>query len=383
MAATASFAQSALQIVGNFDAGYKSVSNNMNPTAKLSTIGSNNSSTSLFIFKGTEDLGGGMKASFLAEIDHGVVNSSTANQGQASAGQAWTGTPFNGEQYAGLSGDFGDIKLGTPNSPGLIAGITAQPFGTALGGGYSGGFGRLGTATVSGVNQFVGNTTGRIIRHEKTAVYTTPNFNGFTAQVEYSAKNSNSGTYTSDNNGYQGFAANYNNGPLNAMFYTATATAGTVQAAGIANAGDAPTANALAAGANVKWNILAANYTLGATTLYAGVTSTKASDLSEDSKSWNVAAKYALNPKVDLMANYLQRKSNLASQNDATHTPNANLLGLGADYKLSKLTALYVRYEHITGLNVAAVAANNGVAAVNAAGGATQNTTSVGLRVSF
>ena len=43
-----------------------------------------------------------------------------------------------------------------------------------------------------------------------------------------------------------------------------------VEAAGGANAGDAAVANTLGANQDVKWNILGANYTFGATTVYAG-----------------------------------------------------------------------------------------------------------------
>jgi len=373
-------------------------------------VGSNNITTSNITFKGTEDLGGGLKGGFLYEIDPGVAQNTTLNAATTSNGQVYTGaSAVNGEAYVNLSGAFGDIKAGTPNSPALIAGVTIQPFGTALGGGFSSGFGRLGTAGASGINQYVGGPSsgGRIIRHEKAAVYTTPTFSGFNAQIEYSGKNANSGTYTSNDNGVLGLTANYSNGPLNAVFNSTKASAGAVQAAGTFATLGTAAANVLAANASTKWTIAGANYTMGAATLYAGYTTTKTDGLDgllaatakEDSKSWNLAGKYVIG-QFDLLANYLERKSNLTVDQAYPHattsgaaaasavaagdyTPTQKLLGLGVNYNLSKLTSVYARYEQISGLNVSSAATLNGVAAVAAAGGATQKTTAVGIKVAF
>ena len=383
-----------MTISGSIDAGYKAVSNSKNDTAKWNGIGGNNTSTSNITFKGVEDLGGGMKASFLYEVDPTVDRSTTLNQSTTNLGQAYTGSSaVNGEQYVGLEGAFGTVKLGSPNSPALTAGTTSQPFGTALGGGFSAGFGRLGTATVSGLNQYVGGPSsgGRIIRSEKAAVYTTPSFNGFNAQVEYSAKNAN-GAYTSNDIGLLGLAANYNNGPLNVAFYNGKASAGAITAAGTGSAFGTVTANSLVANQSVKWNILGANYTLGAATVYAGYTTTKTSDgqtatASEDSKSWNIAGKYVMG-NFDFLANYLVRKSNLSSTNAAGaditgYTPEQKLIGLGVNYNLSKRTNLYVRYEQITGLNAKAATGTNGAPDVAAYSDGTQKTTAIGIKHTF
>ena len=416
------FAQ--VTISGVYDVGYQSVSVDKNPTARYAGILTNGVSTSAFFFKGTEDLGGGLQAIFLSELDFNATVSNSANQNSTSApfaGTVFNGTPFNGEQYVGLQGGgFGSIKLGTPNSPALDANAMSQPFGTALGGGFSSSFGRLGTSGASGLSQYVGGdgSTGRIIRSEKAAVYTTPTMNGVTAQIEYSAQNSNGG-YTANDNGVFGAAVKYNNGPLNAMWFTEKASAGGVAAAGSATiaglAGntlaatiDATTgtvsgaslftANKLPANASVTWNMAAANYTQGATTYYVGMTTTKTDGVStakviEDNKSYNIAAKYVMG-NIDLMANYLLRKSNLdrtqfgmSSTNAADYAANAKLIGLGINYNLSKNTSVYGRYEKISGLNATSTATttvtSNGIASVQDYGNAQSTKTMVGLRMAF
>ncbi len=368
LAATSAFAQSSVAITGVVDAGYQSITHT-NATKKWSGINNNSVQTSRFDFQGTEDLGGGLKASFWAELDHNPVRSSTLNQ--AASGQAFSGTPFTGQQFVGIAGGFGDLKLGQPNSPALdIAGGVLQPFGTNLGSGYSGGWGRLGTEAVSGVNTYVGGASGRVIRHSKTALYTTPTMSGFKAQVEYSFQNDKSATVTSNDNGYQSISAHYSNGPLNASVLSAQAKSGAVAAAGTTSAiGAAATAGVLGTNSDVKWTMAGGNYTMGALTGYVGYTTTKATSATatlEESKSSNVSAKYVMG-QVDLLASYITRKSSLTAPTGALES---KLTAVGANYNLSKMTTVYYRYENLTGLT--SIAANE-----------KQTTNAIGMWVKF
>jgi predicted porin len=414
LAAFGAQAQSAVTLSGVYDVGYQAVNVDKSGIAKWSGIANNGVSTSAFFFKGQEDLGGGVSAIFLSELDFNAQISNTANQNSTTAsfsGAVYNGTPFNGEQYVGLqSAKLGSLKIGTPNSPALDTSSTSQPFGTALGSGYSSSFGRLGTGTTSGLIQYVGaeGATGRIIRSEKAAVYTSPVFSGVTAQIEYSQQNDRGG-YTANDNGVLGLSAKYNQGPLNAQVYSGKASAGSVAAAGSdtiaklagnTTAGSATTAayftaNPLEANASTKWNMLGANYTVGATTAYVGYTTTKTDGMTtakaiEDNKSWNLGAKYVMG-NIDLLANYLVRTSNLTeaqafSTSNGQYNPKAKLVGLGANYNLSKNSSVYYRYESISGLNAAATtqtALTNGVAGVGNYGDAKQTKQMVGIRMAF
>ena len=192
LASTGAFAQSAsMTITGGIDLMYRSVSHD-DATKKVNGVSNNGMYTSQLNFTGKYDLGAGTSAGFFMELDFNPQSSSQANQTSTGFG----GTPFTGQQMAYLGGGFGTVRLGVPNSPGLTAGVTAQPLGTGLGSGYSCTFGRLGTTTVSNINSYEGNGTGRIIRHEKTIQYTSPSLEGVTATVEYAAKNFNANAPT-------------------------------------------------------------------------------------------------------------------------------------------------------------------------------------------
>lgn len=392
MAATGAFAQSSIAITGVFDAGYQAISHT-DATKKWSGINNNGTNTSRLDFQGTEDLGGGLKASFWGELDINPVRSTTTNQSATATATAFTGTPFTGQQFVAIAGGFGDLKIGQPNSPALdIGGGVMQPFGTALGSGYSGTWGRMGTqAADSGINSFVGGSTGRIVRHEKTAVYTTPVFNGLKAQIEFSAKNGNSGTVTSNDNGYQSLSATYNNGPLNVAALTATAKAGTNAAVGTAGSASAAGVASLQANQDVKWNMLGANYTMGAVTGYVGFTTTKSSQTAaatdavtaikgEDSKSSNIGVKYVMG-NIDLLANVTTRTSNVANVAGYSFngtTPKSTNTALGANYNLSKTTFVYYRYENIKNIATATGTAPNATALAQ-----DQTTNAIGLVVKF
>jgi predicted porin len=342
LAATASFAQSTVGITGTLDIGFANA--NTNGSTVTNNVSGNHTSTSAVKFIGTEDLGGGMKARFNLEINPNLASSSTLNTaGNTSTGayQAYTGTPFNGEQWVALGGGFGEVKFGTANAGALLVNGMAQPFGTALGGGYSGSFGRFGNT--AGINQFYGlaSNAGRIVRHEKVAQYTTPTMSGFKAMVEYAAGNGDSTTSTSNTNAFTGVMLSYANGPLNVGYSYTSIKAGSNAAATTPVVIGGAAVAGLAANTGLTYNFLAANYTFGATTVMAGYSTAKSDAATpiEDTNATNIGLKHALSPSLDLSANVLNRTSNI-------YAGAGKVLGLGADYKLSKRTATYVRYEN-------------------------------------
>ena len=412
LAATASFAQSSVQIIGVLDIGvqaasapatvttapvittYTPVSSTVTTAtytgsatgaasnASLTRVAQNGVSTSAIKFVGSEDIGGGLKAGFLLEINPNLVQSSTSNQANAFASE-YTGTPFNGEQFINLSGNFGDVKLGVPNAGMLDTMSIAQPFGTALGSFYSAGtaMGRLGTVApgiVSGVN----SGSARIIRHERSVQYVTPTFSGFKASFTYAAPNDNTSALANQD-GYQDITAMYSNGPLNVAYTNAVnkfgnnpvlTLGGAYANVGVTSGNSTTYALGVLATPNsvgskivngdYTYNALAANYTMGATTVYAGYTTTKSNGgvVAEDASSYNVAAKYVMG-SIDLLGNYTVRFSNLTTAN------NASVLGLGANYNLSKRTSVYYRYELADqNLDSKAATAGGSVTSVNAIG---------------
>ncbi|MQR01455.1 porin [Glaciimonas soli] len=99
-------AQSNVTIYGRVDAGLDFQSNQVGPNGTRGsavTIGGNNWGTSMFGFKGVEDLGGGLKAIFTLE------NGFSANNGTTNGGPSRL---WSRRSWVGLTGDFGTVKLG-------------------------------------------------------------------------------------------------------------------------------------------------------------------------------------------------------------------------------------------------------------------------------
>lgn len=115
--------------------------------------------TSRLGFKGTEDLGGGLKANFQLE---GKLTPSTGSFGSTTT----TGQAFDREAWVGLSGSLGDIRVGRQDVS------YAQDIDTGLS--QAGNFGNF---AVNGTDYQLGADQSNVIK------YTTPAIAGFTAQV--------------------------------------------------------------------------------------------------------------------------------------------------------------------------------------------------------
>ena len=114
VAATSAFAQSTVTLSGQLDIGVQKLSDSK--AALTETHGSR------FRLLGTEDLGGGLKASFNLENRSKLASGTATNVG---AQEFWNGT-----STLGLSGSFGTIDLGRQYTAGFIsANNMADPFG--------------------------------------------------------------------------------------------------------------------------------------------------------------------------------------------------------------------------------------------------------------
>ena len=359
LAATASFAQSSVQIDGIFDAGFQAIDYKGN---KVNGIAGNGSSTSQINFRGTEDLGGGLKANFRVETDWNTVFNK-GNTGAASAINTTTvansansaaGSFGNGEIRGGLSGNFGAVDLGVVNFNTLGTYLTGQPFGTAIGGGY-GSIARVDAA-------------GSAVRSDNSAKYTSPTFSGLNVTL-YKANKQTKGSNASDNFsttfgrtdliGSEEVGVNYANGPIAASFSSLKQDSVDVVAA---TGGAAGTTTS-------RVNTLGANYTMGAAKFFLLNQTNKKSDNTVNTKYTSVSATYAIGATT-LMAQYGQLN------NDVNNT-KSKMTGLGADYALSKRTALYARYESID--DKAGVVAVTGFTAANDK----RTRTAFGLRHAF
>src|SRR5450830_737338 len=96
-------AQSSVTIYGVVDMAFQAESK---AGVKKYAIDSGEQAGSRLGFKGTEDLGGGLKAIF--DIEAGILGDSGASQG---------GLTFGRQSWVGLTGDFGTVKAGRQYTP--------------------------------------------------------------------------------------------------------------------------------------------------------------------------------------------------------------------------------------------------------------------------
>ncbi len=367
----ASAQTSSLTIDGYFDRGYVQT-NNTNNLKDAKAVSSNAGTTTVGI-KGSEDLGGGLKAGFSINTDWSEASGQTQDGTAATSAQSGFA---NSQSFLDLSSaQFGTLRLGNPNSEILTitTSVASPAFSTGVGSAYSSAFSihnGFGTGTTGANNIFgassvatLGNSIGtnagqRQIRQANTIKYISPTFAGFNVIVANVQKNDTAGlttgSGTTDVAGVTEFAANYANGPVVVGFAQTKVSTGTGT---YANA-------ALPANASSTMSILGASYqVLPVLKLHAGMGRSSSSGITAgitttstvvatyaasatqaspyDATSYQVGATYNLTPVITLMALYAKVDDKSVQNVDRT------MLGLGADYNFSKTTRAYVRYDNI------------------------------------
>jgi predicted porin len=288
-------------------------------TTVATTFGT--SSTSVLRFIAVEDLGGGMKATAQYNFDPRAI----ANDGSALG---------RDEVFLGLSGSFGNLRLGSPNSIGLGAYLATSPLGTGIGSGYAP------NSTGTGMLQVL-NT-----RYNRSVRYDSPSFNGLTLSLLNAPGNDQAGaTFIANAKNVTEVGATYMNGPLTVVLMNISQAAQTNGTAAVKTS-----------------SFLGANYKVGATTLYGAYFDGEllaSTSVATDVKGYRAAIKHSIGA-IDLMASYQEGEGKVSGLKD-------KVSGLRADYNLSKTAAAYVGYENWNG-----TAAND-----------TRTLTSIGLRKSF
>ena len=347
-AAGTSFAQSSVTISGLLDMAYYKIGGS-GSTAQTNGQGVSTiigSATSAINFSVVEDLGGGLRAQAFVALDPRTF----AMDGAAGAATA----PGIGrhETFVGVTGGFGQIRLGAVNSGSLAASSAGSVMGTATGGGY-------GVADLQ---------AGGAIRYSRSVRYDTPRVNGFAASINYAPGNDD-GT-TAGNSLLGGIVMpvgaqvtdlglSYVKGPINVTLSSLqrSATPGTTT----------PLVKS-------TYNSIGANYTMGAARLFA--TMGDGDKSSQAAASGGLTALVNSTPNLDtklsrIGGQYTMGATTLMASNTTLEvgtTPKRTIMGLRADYALSKRTAAYGVYESI---DTGATSANK------------INTVAVGVRHTF
>jgi len=230
----AASAQSSVTLYGLIDVGYGShetVTRDGSGKIKTSGVMDGANAGNRIGFRGTEDLGGGLKANFVIEQGINVTNGGLFVQRAAAAGHQIDGFSSGGGATA-LSGAAGAYSSGTNRQS--YAGLSTDSMGTVRIGyqytalyelatfaGYA-----VGSEGVPGADkahlhgQFgVGGTRANMVQ------YISPAFEGFTARVQYGAgtgretveaTTARTNGLTTDNARRLGLMLQYANGPISA-----------------------------------------------------------------------------------------------------------------------------------------------------------------------
>lgn len=190
--AGAANAQSSVTIYGIVDAAVVITSNQAGGTK--TAVDAGQLATSRWGFKGTEDLGGGLKANFALEST--LANDTGA--GGSSFGTPAQATMFDRISTVGLSGAFGSVDLGRQNMLGVGSVGLADPTGLAHAGTnpnvlYS----ALNSSALFGL--YGTNGGGTALRQNNSIKYVTPVMSGFIGAAMYGfgeqAGNTSANTY--------------------------------------------------------------------------------------------------------------------------------------------------------------------------------------------
>lgn len=170
----AAYAQSNVQLTGLVDMYAGSLK--APGGDRTGVVGSGGLTTSWWGMKGTEDLGGGLKADFnltaFFRADTGEMNRGIPND-----------TFFSRDANVGLSGNFGRLGLGRDKAPNFLPTILTNPFGDSFTVSPLVLHANVPNFGAQWTNQQV--TTGTDTGWSNQIIYSTPNFGGLTANVHY------------------------------------------------------------------------------------------------------------------------------------------------------------------------------------------------------
>ena len=355
-AAGAASAQSSVTLTGVVDAALQYGAGSGAGSASKTQLGSGGYNSSRIVFRGTEDMGGGMAASFWLEAgllnDNGsgfATNTNNQASGTATAPNGTQGLTFNRRSTVSLSGNWGEVRLGRDFVPHFWSLAVFDPYGTS----------GVGTNQV-----FISQTarlypagianTGPVIRASNSIGYFLPGRLGgvYGQAMLYMGENARTGAATQHDGEGASVRLGYATGPFNvAVAYGRTEYA----------SGDVRSANI-----GGEWNFGVAKV-MG---MY-----------SQD----RVATAVPLSGRGGLIGALMPvgageiRLSYSYYRTNAVTTPTSRKVALGYVHHLSKRTALYATYANLRNSGSANVALNG---AVTAAGGSSRGL-DIGIRHSF
>lgn len=323
------FAQTSVTVYGVVDMAIQH-ENRGGAAGSITALDSGIQNGSRLGFKGTEDLGNGLKANFVLEMG---VN---ADNGTSSQG----GLAFGRQAYVGLSGGFGAVNLGRQYSPIFIATDSVDPFDAGIIGATAG----VGTSGAGILGVF-----GTPFRTNNTINYSTNNLGGFTGSLAYSF-----GEVAGDTSlGRQiGLSGAYANGPV------------------LVTAAYHRTNDAAVTHNDQKLGFIGGTYDFKVAKLAAAYGTNKTDNIAQDNRTWMVGVTVPVGAG-NILGSYIRNNNRAVSEGVG------NQIAIGYTYALSKRTGLYTSFSRT------ANDANSNAGGVAAAPGETDRLFNVGIRHRF
>ncbi len=328
--ATAVSAQSSVTLFGTIDTGVtyqsaKSVDPATGITSRQSrtSLASSGSDASSLGLRGTEDLGGGLAASFWLEAPLATDDGGSALR-------------FTRRSTVSLSGAFGEVRLGRDRTAYSYNDTVFDPFG-----GYGSGDNLIGA--VSGADAGLDS---QYLRASNMVGYFLPaNLGGFYGQLQYGAhenvSDSSSLTGTSDAGRYTGGRFGYASGPLDIAVASGQTT--------ITDNGSLTR--------TVRRSNLGASYDLGPVKLFGELSNVRDQSQTAAATLRNNYNGYLLGATVPVGAGLIRASYGEVRYDEGAlaplygDAPRARKLALGYVHNLSKRTSLYATVARIDNRN--------------------------------
>ena len=300
-ASGAAMAQSSVTLYGVLDTGL-TYSKGEESVYGMTHVGGNVNSR--LGFRGVEDLGNGLKATFNLEAGMGV------DDGNNYMDKDSNGMAFRRTSTVGLAGNFGEVRLGRMLTSSYLAVSRYDAFGDT----------GIGASLAWNIPQ-----TGYAPRTENAISYTSPNFSGFKIGAEYGFGEKQKAR----DSRYFGMGATYDNGPLSlGLGYDRL---------------NSNTMDGLLAASDLKTVHLGGAYNFGVAKLLAFYKQSKVSNAPKF-KTFGLGVSAPVGAAGEVRASYNNYK--ISDDNG-----KANQLSLGYVHNLSKRTALYGTYAYMKNSN--------------------------------
>lgn len=313
-------------------------------------------------FKGTEALGNGLKAVWQIEtgLDISGNSGNSLGNGNTASGLGTRNT------FVGLSGNFGTAILGRHETPYRLATKGLDVFSGSTADAHAI-MGKLGGGHQSDAFDLY-------MRASNVVAYISPNYNGFSGAIAHATnedrtKDTVTGVDTANTSAWSGMASYTNGGWTGTVAY---------ERRNAAQGGWSADVQGLKAGVGYAY---APGAQVGLVYEQLRADDVGATGAKDKRSSFGVSIKHPINNFV-LKAQYVQA-GNYKDETGTVSNSGARMYALGADYNLSKRTALFAHYVHLDNKDNANYNYTTTATTAGQVAGADSSVIGLGIRHSF